>query len=221
MSFIFISYSRQDQTYVDLLVQALESHRLPVWIDQRINYGSRWPQEIEDHLERCQVFLLVMSPRSKESHWVQCELDRALKRNKPIFPLLLEGDHWLQVGIIQATNVVGSKLPPADFFEAVRDCFPTGVDTAESLSVQAVATKQIPTSPAPPNSKPNPQSPAIDQQQTKPKVEHAQPVIAQPPQPTGYQVVSGQNFTEDLGSGITLEMVAIPAGEFMMGSPQE
>jgi hypothetical protein len=156
MSFIFISYSRQDQTYVDLLVQALESHRLPVWIDQRINYGSRWPQEIEDHLERCQVFLLVMSPRSKESHWVQCELDRALKRNKPIFPLLLEGDHWLQVGIIQATNVVGNKLPPAGFFEAVRDCFTTGVDTAESLSVQAVAAEQISTSSAPPQAKPTP-----------------------------------------------------------------
>jgi hypothetical protein len=124
MSFIFISYSRQDQTYVDLLVQALESHRLPVWMDRRINYGSRWPQEIEDHLERCQVFLLVMSPRSKESHWVDVELTRALERRKPIFPLLLEGEHWFRVGNIQAPNVAGNKLPPADFFESVRAYFP-------------------------------------------------------------------------------------------------
>lgn len=170
MSFIFISYSRQDQTYVDLLVQALESHRLPVWMDQRINYGSRWTQEIEDHLERCQVFLLVMSPRSKESHWVDCELTRALLRKKPIFPLLLEGEHWFRVGNIQATNVVGNKLPPAGFFEAVRDCFPKGVDTAESLSVEAVATEQIPTSPAPPQTKPTP--PQSDELQSEKGVDY-------------------------------------------------
>jgi hypothetical protein len=151
MSFIFISYSRQDQTYVDLLVQALESHRLPVWMDQRINYGSRWPQEIEEHLEQCQVFLLVMSTRSKESHWVDVELARALERKKPIFPLLLEGEHWFRVGNIQAPNVAGNKLPPADFFESVRAHFPaaTTADTAESLSVQAVAAEKIPTSPPP------------------------------------------------------------------------
>jgi formylglycine-generating enzyme required for sulfatase activity len=220
MSFIFISYSRQDQTYVDLLVQALESHRLPVWMDQRINYGSRWPQEIEDHLERCQVFLLVMSPRSKESHWVDVELTRALERKKPIFPLLLEGEHWFRVGNIQAPNVAGNKLPPADFFESVRACFPTAADTAESLSVQAVAAEEIPADPAPPNPRPTPQSAVVDPPQTQPKAEPTQSAATQSPQPAGYPTALGQSFTEDLGNGVTLEMVAIPAGEFMMGSPQ-
>jgi formylglycine-generating enzyme required for sulfatase activity len=208
------------QTYVDLLVQALESHRLPVWMDRRINYGSRWPQEIEDHLERCQVFLLVMSPRSKESHWVDIELTRALERRKPIFPLLLEGEHWFRVGNIQAPNVAGNKLPPADFFESVRAYFPTAADTAESLSVQAVAAEQIPTDSAPPNPRPTPQLVVGDPSQAKPKAEPAQPVATQSPQPTGHPTAPGQNFTEDLGNGLTLEMVALPAGEFMMGSPQ-
>jgi hypothetical protein len=60
------------------------------------------------------------------------------------------------VGNIQAPNVAGNKLPPADFFESVRACFPMTTDTAESLSVQAVAAEQISTSSAPPQAKPTP-----------------------------------------------------------------
>jgi formylglycine-generating enzyme required for sulfatase activity len=162
-----------------------------------------------------------MSPRSKESHWVDIELTRALERRKPIFPLLLEGEHWFRVGNIQAPNVAGNKLPPADFFESVRAYFPTAADTAESLSVQAVAAEQIPTDSAPPNPRPTPQLVVGDPSQAKPKAEPAQPVATQSPQPTGHPTAPGQNFTEDLGNGLTLEMVALPAGEFMMGSPKD
>ncbi|MEA5447735.1 toll/interleukin-1 receptor domain-containing protein [Leptolyngbya sp. CCNP1308] len=72
MSFIFISYSRQDQAYVSLLAQALESYHLPVWIDDRIDYGTTWPRVIQDHLEQCQAFLVVMSlaPRSRTGYSV-------------------------------------------------------------------------------------------------------------------------------------------------------
>jgi aryl-phospho-beta-D-glucosidase BglC (GH1 family) len=37
---IFISYSRQDQAYVNKLVQALTKQGLPVWLDDRIDYGD-------------------------------------------------------------------------------------------------------------------------------------------------------------------------------------
>lgn len=66
--FIFISYSRQDKAYVNKLVQALKKQGLPVWLDDRIDYGDTWPRVIEENLKKCQVFLLVMSPRSRNSH---------------------------------------------------------------------------------------------------------------------------------------------------------
>jgi len=145
MSFIFISYSRKDQTYVSELAQALTSHRLPVWLDDRIDYGTTWPRVIQDHLERCQVFLLVMSPRSEESHWVQCELSLALELKKPIFPLLLDGRRWLSVAAIQTVDVTGSKMPPARFFETIRRYFPEERETAQSITIHGVVTEQIAT----------------------------------------------------------------------------
>jgi hypothetical protein len=117
---IFISYSRQDQAYVNKLVQAIEREGLPVWLDERIHYGDKWPRVIEENLRKSQVFLLVMSPRSKNSHWVNCELTLALELKKPIFPLLLQGSRWLEVGIIQTVDVQGYRLPPANFFDRVR-----------------------------------------------------------------------------------------------------
>jgi hypothetical protein len=211
MSFIFISYSRQDQTYVDLLVQALESHRLPVWMDQRIDYGTTWPYEIEKHLEQCQVFLLVMSPRSKASHWVQCELSLAIERKKPIFPLRLEGGLWLPVRAFQAVDVTGGKLPPARFFESVRAYFPTGMETAESLSVQAVAAEEIPAAPASVSAAPKMPAAAAPLWRTYPfetvRVNERGDIIER-------SAGEAQYFAEDLGNGVSLEMVRIPVVSF-------
>jgi hypothetical protein len=144
MSFIFISYSRQDQAYVSLLAQALESHRLPFWLDINTDYGDTWPHTIEKQVECCQVLFIVMSPRSKQSHWVQCELTHALELRKPIFPLLLEGPRWFSVAALQTVDVTGGKLPPARFFDTLRPQFPASASTAESLPLQAVVEESIP-----------------------------------------------------------------------------
>ncbi|MEM8504861.1 MAG: GUN4 domain-containing protein [Cyanobacteria bacterium P01_D01_bin.1] len=118
-SSIFISYSRQDQAYVRKLINAFESKGLSVWLDERIDYGTAWQKVIEDHLRACQVFVLVMTPHSLESHWVQCELSLALELKKPVFPLLLEGERWFSVARIQIVDVRSGALPPERFFKKV------------------------------------------------------------------------------------------------------
>jgi len=117
---IFISYSRKDQDYVNMLVEALRKQELPWWLDNKIDYRDQWTREIEENLKKCQVFLLVMSPSSKESDWVQRELTFAQDLKKPIFPLLLAGERWFQVINIQIIDVKGGKLPPDIFFNKVR-----------------------------------------------------------------------------------------------------
>jgi len=132
MSHIFISYSRQDQAYVTQLAQALESHRLPLWLDDRINYGSEWPREIQKHLDTCLAFVLVMSPRSRESRWVSNELTRAIRLRKPIFPLWLEGDIWFEVESYQAFDVRRKNVPPVRFFNDLRPYFSTSASTSST-----------------------------------------------------------------------------------------
>ena len=60
----------------------------------------------------------------------------------------------------------------------------------------------------------------FDEEEIKPAspiIPPPRPKIVEPPKPR----VIHQNFTEDLGSGVKLEMIAIPGGSFLMGSDSE
>ncbi len=143
---IFISYSSEDQAYVNKLVKALEKHELPLWLDKKIDDSNTYPTEIEENLKKCQVFLLVMSPRSKKSDWVRREMMFAQKLKKPIFPLLLDGEQWFQVIDIQMTEVQGGKLPPDIFFDKIRsklECEDNVSENndAEKLMISLMLTK--------------------------------------------------------------------------------
>ncbi len=130
MGHIFISYSHKDSDYAHALVESLQSKNLPVWVDARLDYGSQWPQEIQKYLDACDAFILIMSPRSFASDWVQSELQRAKRKGKPIFPLLLEGDEpWLSVESIQYYDVRQGQLPDAEFYADLKRAQPAEAST--------------------------------------------------------------------------------------------
>jgi len=121
MGHIFISYSHKDTDYAHGLANNLQSIGFDVWIDERLDYGSQWPHEIQKQLDTCDAFILVMSPRSFASEWVQSELQRAKRKLKSIFPLLLEGDEpWLSVESTQYYDVRGGRFPDARFYSAIK-----------------------------------------------------------------------------------------------------
>ena len=121
MGHIFISYSHKDADYAHGLAGNLQSMGFEVWIDARLDYGSQWPHEIQKQLDGCDVFILIMSPRSFASDWVQSELQRAKRKLKPIFPLLLEGDEpWLSIESTQYYDVRGGSFPDQKFYSAIK-----------------------------------------------------------------------------------------------------
>src|SRR5258707_119414 len=90
MAHIFISYSHSDKEYAHKLADSLEKFGFEVWIDDRIDYGSQWPAAIERELDLCGAFIVIMTPRSKESEWVQNELTRAKRKKNPFSPYCLK-----------------------------------------------------------------------------------------------------------------------------------
>lgn len=121
MGHIFISYSHKDTTYAHGLADHLKSKGFDIWIDERLDYGSQWPHEIQRQLDSCDAFLLIMTPRSFASDWVQSELQRAKRKSKPIFPLLLEGNEpWLSVESTQYYDVHGGVYPDTKFYSAIK-----------------------------------------------------------------------------------------------------
>ena len=124
MSHIFISYSHKDKEYIEKLEKKLIEEGFDVWVDHRIDYGSQWPKEIQRQLDACAAFIVVVSDNSFESKWVQNEVARADRKNKPFFPLLLQGDAWLTIEASQYVDVNDKSLPPKKFYTLLETVVP-------------------------------------------------------------------------------------------------
>ncbi len=87
---VFISYSRRDQEYVRKLAEDL-NRRVEggVWFDQSdIQAGDRWRDRIVNGVRDAKVVVLVLSPDSAASQYVQMELNLALESGKKVIPIL-------------------------------------------------------------------------------------------------------------------------------------
>lgn len=92
---IFISYSRRDTEFVTRLASDLDAQVAGVWFDQSaIQLGQKWHDEIMDGIRECKAFVLVLSPDSVESKYVQEEVNKALELGKTIFPVIYRPATW-------------------------------------------------------------------------------------------------------------------------------
>ncbi|GIL12113.1 MAG: hypothetical protein BroJett038_08330 [Chloroflexota bacterium] len=145
MSHVFISYSHKDSEYAHKLADALKEAGVEVWIDGRIDYGTAWPRVIQENLDASGAFVVVMTPRSYDSDWVQNELNRAKRKRIPIFPLLLEGDEpWLSVEALQYVDVRNGALPPPRFFMALRGVLRLSIGSGETAPPQPSPPAPLP-----------------------------------------------------------------------------
>lgn len=96
-SFVFLSYARTDQVVVGALSKRLADAQIATFIDRRIVTGQDWVDRLQQAIDDCGAFVVIMSPESSRSKWVRREILRAEERRKLIVPLLLRGDRFFQL----------------------------------------------------------------------------------------------------------------------------
>ncbi len=90
MAQIFISYSRKDIGFARKLAGDLEKAGYEVWWDLTdLRGGDDWPRVIPAAIEASQYVIVVLSPNSAVSDWVEKEYTQALSLHKKIIPIML------------------------------------------------------------------------------------------------------------------------------------
>jgi hypothetical protein len=95
---IFLSHSTQDDAIVADLRTALEAHGVSVWADsQRLSAGEALTPRIQQAIAEAQHFVVLLSPRAINSHWVHKEVQhaQAVQRTRydgfKIIPVVYDG----------------------------------------------------------------------------------------------------------------------------------
>src|SRR6266487_599156 len=95
--YVFISYPRSEEVFVNRLVRDLQAHGFQVWRDEtNIKPGSPdWETSIRDAIRNAYAIVLIASPGVTKSLYIKGELNLA-KRYHPnrIYPIWIGGTEW-------------------------------------------------------------------------------------------------------------------------------
>jgi len=94
---VFLSHSSKDKEWVAKLKNDLMQYGIKVWLDKdQIRPGEIFVHALEDAIDHCKAIVLVISPESIQSKWVQEEYARAISLEKQkgvsvqVIPVILE-----------------------------------------------------------------------------------------------------------------------------------
>jgi hypothetical protein len=84
----FISHASEDAAIATTITEYLERNGVPCWLAPRdATPGSDYSAEIIGAIEASAVFVLVLSENANDSTFVKREVERAVSKDKPVFPL--------------------------------------------------------------------------------------------------------------------------------------
>ncbi len=158
---VFISHSSADKDSVEELAKKLAENGIEPWYaGWEIGPGDSIVQKINEGLENCDVFVIVVSENSVHSQWVKEELSsaviRRIEHQARIIPVRLDDApvpsvinhlHWVKMHpleeqlpqLVKAIFKVSDKPPIGEVPEYVRRARERASSTIEGLSPEASA----------------------------------------------------------------------------------
>ncbi len=192
MADIFISYARTDVETARTLAEALETQGWSVWWDRRIPAGRRFDEVIDAQLSAARCVISLWSEAGVASHWVREEAADARERGI-LTPAFLEPVRApLGFRSLQSADLNGWRG------DRSHGGFQQLVEDIEAL-LGAPGAREPASEPVPEPSKPSPS--------------RAAKKSSAPEDLPDFSVF------RDIDEPWCPEMVVLPAGDFMMGSP--
>ena len=214
---VFISHASEDKDeIVRPLVEALQQANLKVWYDEfSLKLGDSLRRSIDQGLRDSKFGLVILSPNFFAKEWTQRELDglvaREISSGKIILPV------WHDVSY---EDILRFSPPLADKL---------AVSTSKGLDEIVRQVLNVFQTMPPPAKRESSQE--VDK---KAKLDHCLDEEKRLGEEFEFEIVTvdvrgeithrekrrARQQIEDLGNGIILEMVYIPGGTFLMGSPE-
>ena len=109
---VFLSYHSGDGEWVGRLKERLVSHGVRVWLDsEQIRPGDRYPRALASAIDRVGTVVVVLSPGSAASAWVEEEFSLALAKGRRVIAALIEDAE--PPGFLQGRTWVDFRDPAA------------------------------------------------------------------------------------------------------------
>ena len=87
---VFVSYARSDQALAEQLFRTLRTLPVEAWSDDQLRAGENWSEVLRSRLRDSEYFLLLLTPKTLESSWVQQELGAAWALGKRMIAVVTD-----------------------------------------------------------------------------------------------------------------------------------
>lgn len=115
---VFLSHSSKDAGHVRLVTSQISSMGIKVYLAEHDpKPGGLLADKIDDAIERCSAFVVLITPNSLESNIVQHEIGIARGRQVPMVPIVEVGMDKSRLGILDGIEYL--ELDPANPSEAL------------------------------------------------------------------------------------------------------
>lgn len=122
---IFISYRRSSYDTANLVATRLRAEGYSVFFDMETLRSGKFNEQLYNVIEQCKDFVVVLPPNAldrcvNEDDWVRLEVSHAMKHNKNIIPIMLNGFQWpnpMPIGMEELCNYQAITASSIEYFD--------------------------------------------------------------------------------------------------------